>query len=129
ADPGDDDGDAAAPTADAPAVDGPVAVGAAVMVTAQLVMVAVMTMTPVHMKEHGHTLTATGAVISAHIAGMYLPSPVTGRLVDALGARLVAMLAGSALALAGLLAATAPEHSAVALGVALAVLGLRSDGR
>lgn len=32
------------------------AVGATVMVLTQIVMVAIMTMTPVHMKHHGHGL-------------------------------------------------------------------------
>jgi MFS family permease len=55
---------------------------------------------------------------------MYLPSPISGRLVDALGARTIAIASAATLALAGVLAATAPDHSTIALGVALAVLGL-----
>ncbi len=101
-----------------------VLVGGFTMVIAQLVMVAIMTMTPVHMEHHGHALGATGAVISAHIAGMYLPSPLSGRLVDRVGSRLVAFAAAATLAVAGVLAAVVPPDSAIWLGVALAVLGL-----
>jgi len=45
------------------------------MVVTQLVMAAIMTMTPIHMKAHGHGLGATGLVIAIHIGAMYLPSP------------------------------------------------------
>ncbi len=101
-----------------------VLVGGMILVVAQLVMVAIMTMTPVHMRNHGHSLAAAGAVIAAHIAGMYLPSPITGRLVDRFGPRVVAALAGATLALSGLLAAAAPTDSPVGLAVALVLLGV-----
>jgi MFS family permease len=101
-----------------------VRLGAVVMVVTQLVMVAVMTMTPVHMRDHGHGLAATGLVIGLHIAAMFLPSPVTGRLADRYGPRPVAVGGGVALLGAGLLAATAPEHSVGLLALALVLLGL-----
>jgi hypothetical protein len=34
-------------------------------------MVALMSMTPVHLREHGASLTIVGFTISLHIAGMY----------------------------------------------------------
>lgn len=120
------EGDAAVDDAgDGPArVERGVVLGGLGMVAAQLVMVAIMTMTPVHMKDHGHGLGAAGAVIAAHVAGMYLLSPVTGRLVDRIGARAVALASGATLAMAGLLAATVPTGSVAGLAVALAVLGI-----
>ncbi|MGL5828894.1 MAG: MFS transporter, partial [Angustibacter sp.] len=63
------------------------------MVVTQLVMVGVMTMTPIHLLDHGHGLSAVGLVIGAHIAGMYLPSPITGWLSDRFGRRPI-MIAG-----------------------------------
>lgn len=101
-----------------------VALGGAVMVIAQLVMVAVMTMTPVHLEHNGHGLGATGFVIGAHIAGMYLPSPLTGRVIDRIGTGPVAVASGVALTLAGLLAAVVPGTSIVWVTVALVTLGL-----
>ncbi|MFJ4815021.1 MFS transporter [Streptomyces sp. NPDC088801] len=101
-----------------------VAAGAATMILTQLVMVAVMTMTPVHMKAHGHDLAATGLVISVHIAAMYLPSPITGILVDRVGRTPVAVGAGITLLAAGVVSATAPDDSVPLLTVALALLGL-----
>ncbi|QLE73887.1 MFS transporter [Streptomyces rectiverticillatus] len=101
-----------------------VATGTAVMVLSQLVMIGIMTMTPVHMSAHGHGTQATGLVIALHVAAMFLPSPLTGRLVDRFGAPRVAAAAGVTLLLAGLLAALAPPHQGAALAAALVLLGL-----
>jgi MFS family permease len=103
---------------------GSVTAGAVTMVLTQLVMVAVMTMTPVHMHAHGHDLRATGLVIAVHIGAMYLPSPVSGILVDRIGRIPVAVASGATLLAAGIVAATAPDDSVVLLTVALALLGL-----
>jgi MFS family permease len=94
------------------------------MVLTQLVMVAVMTMTPVHMRDHGHSVADAGLVISVHIAAMYLPSPLTGQLVDRVGRRPMLAAAGITLLGAGVLAAAAPPDSMGLLTVALALLGL-----
>ncbi|MFS8630704.1 MAG: MFS transporter, partial [Bacillales bacterium] len=45
-------------------------VGALVLVLSHIVMVAIMTMTPFHMHEHGTGLTAVGVVIGLHLAAM-----------------------------------------------------------
>jgi hypothetical protein len=42
-------------------------------------------MTPVHMRHHGHGLGEVGLVIGVHIGAMYLPSLITGVLVDKVG--------------------------------------------
>ena len=76
---------------------GAVLLGAAVMILTQLVMVAIMTMTPVHMTAHGHGVGAAGAVIAVHVAAMYLPSPISGWLVDRIGRVPVAAASGATL--------------------------------
>ncbi|WP_370511983.1 MFS transporter [Lysinibacillus sp. BW-2-10] len=101
-----------------------VIVGATIMVLTQIVMVAIMTMTPVHMKHHGHDLGAIGLVIGFHIGAMYLPSLVTGILVDKLGRTAMAIASGTTLLLAGLTAAFASGDSMVFLVIALSLLGL-----
>jgi MFS family permease len=101
-----------------------IALGTLVMVLTQIVMVAIMTMTPVHMHDHGHGTAASGAVIAVHVAAMYLPSPLTGRLVDRVGSTTMAVASGGTLLAAGLLAASAPDDSVVLLALALALLGL-----
>lgn len=97
---------------------------AVVLITTQMIMVAIMTMTPIHMVAHGHGVGATGVVIGVHVAAMYLPSPLTGRLVDRFGPLWTARLASLALLTAGLLAAFAPVTSVGLLAGALALLGL-----
>lgn len=101
-----------------------VMLGAAIMIVTQLVMVAIMTMTPVHMQYHGHSLGAAGMVIAVHVGAMYLPSPLTGLLVDRVGARTVGAAAALTLVAAGLTAALAPDASIIGLTVALALLGV-----
>ncbi|WP_231855540.1 MFS transporter [Tsukamurella pseudospumae] len=98
--------------------------GAAVMVVTQIGMTAVMTMTPVHMQAHHHGLGAVGMVIGLHIAGMYLPSPITGVLVDRVGRMPMVVASGVVLAAAGLLAAVGPGDSLWANIVALVLLGV-----
>lgn len=98
--------------------------GATVMVITQIVMVAIMTMTPVHMGHHGHSLNAIGMVIGIHVAAMYLPSLVTGVLVDKAGRVAMVVAAGVTLLSAGLVAAFAPGDSLFVLILALALLGL-----
>jgi len=119
-------------TADHPAADplatartrNRVLLGAQVMVVTQLVMVAVMTMTPVHMHDAGRSTAASGLVISLHVAAMYLPSPLTGRLVDRYGPLAVGAAAGLTLLAAGLLAAAVPGDSVPLVALALVLLGL-----
>ncbi|MFE7527174.1 MFS transporter [Kitasatospora sp. NPDC057542] len=110
--------------ADERAGRGGVALGGLVMVLTQLVMVAIMTMTPVHMHDHGHGSAASGLVIAIHIGAMYLPSPVTGWLVDRYGRMAVAASSGVVLLAAGMLAAAAPGDSVALLALALALLGI-----
>ncbi|WP_152399611.1 MFS transporter [Paenibacillus cellulositrophicus] len=99
-------------------------IGATVMVLTQIVMVAIMTMTPVHMKHHGHGLGEVGLVIGIHVAAMFLPSLITGVLVDKYGHTLMSYASGITLLAAGLLAGLAPGESMVFLVLALALLGL-----
>ncbi|WP_078380083.1 MFS transporter [Sutcliffiella halmapala] len=101
-----------------------IVVGASVMVLTQIVMVAIMTMTPIHMGHHGHGLSHVGLVIGIHVGAMYLPSLVTGILVDKVGRTTMAVAAGVTLLLAGIVAAFAPTDNLVGLIIALALLGL-----
>ncbi len=99
-------------------------VGASVMVATQVVMVAIMTMTPIHMRAHHHDMSAIGLVIGLHIGAMWLPSLWTGMLVDKWGRTPMAIAAGVTLLLAGVFGAIAPGDSLGLLIVALILLGL-----
>lgn len=98
--------------------------GATVMITAQLVMIAVMTMTPLHMTGHGHSTQAAGFVIALHVGAMFLPSPLSGLLADRFGRLPVAAVSGAVLLSAGVLAAVAPPDSVPLLSGALVLLGV-----
>ena len=117
--------DAATPDGAAP-VDRPrgVALGATIMVLVQTAMVAIMTMTPVHMRAHGHDLGEVGFVIGMHIAAMFLPSLVTGPLVERVGRVPMAVASAVTLLAAGLTAGLAPGDSMPWLTFALVLLGL-----
>ncbi|MGE6378359.1 MFS transporter [Peribacillus muralis] len=98
--------------------------GAAVMVLTQFVMTAIMTMTPIHMGHHGHSLKEVGLVIGFHIGAMFLPSLVTGYLVDKIGRSFMAIASAITLLISGVLAALGPDDSMAVLITALALLGL-----
>lgn len=87
-------------------------------------MVAIMTMTPIHMKHHGHSLGDIGLVIGIHIGAMYLPSLITGVLVDKFGRTAMSIASGVVLLLAGIVAAIAPPDSMVVLIITLSLLGI-----
>jgi MFS family permease len=100
----------------------PALVALLAMVFGQAVMVAIMTITSLHMKGHNHSVPDISLVISSHVFGMYAFSIFSGRLADRFG-RGPVILAGSAtLILACLLAPLSPDL--LPLGVALFLLGL-----
>ncbi|QYF90340.1 MFS transporter [Arthrobacter sp. PAMC25284] len=86
-------------------------------------MVALMSMTPVHLRDHGASLTVVGFTISLHIAGMYALSPVFGWLADKAG-RLPVILLGQAMLLGALMIAGTAAESQTAVTLSLVLLGL-----
>jgi MFS family permease len=94
-----------------------------VLALANLAMVGVMAVAPVHLHDHGAAMGTIGLIVGAHIAAMYLPSPVTGWLADAVGARVVASLGALLLLAAGAVAAVAGSGR-VGVIVALLLLGV-----
>jgi MFS family permease len=97
--------------------------GLLVPALANLSMVGMMAVAPVHLHAHGAGMGAIGLLIGAHIAAMYLPSPLTGWLADACGARLVAAMGALALLAAGALAAVS-SLGLVGTAGALLLLGV-----
>ena len=73
--------------------------GLVAMVLSQTAMVAVMTMTPSHMKDHGQA-DLSAYVIALHIAGMYAFAPFVGRFVGSVG-QVRAVMFGSVVLAAG----------------------------
>jgi MFS family permease len=96
---------------------------AGAVVIAQVVMVVVMTMTPVHMSHRGDSVTLVGITISLHILGMYALAPVVGQLTDRRGPR-PAVVTGVVVLVASLVVAGVASDSTAGVVVALFLLGL-----
>lgn len=94
------------------------------LVFGHVVMVLVMTMTPLHLKSAGHGLEVIGLVASSHIVGMFLFAPVVGLLVDRLGTMPVIFGGQTVLLLATLGGVVVPASSPVLTGATLFLLGL-----
>ena len=101
-----------------------VRIAVAVLTVGQAAMVLIMTMTPIHLKESGHALEGVGVVMSAHIIGMFVFSPLTGRLVDRWGPRKVIVAGLIVLLLSALSAMLAPATDLPWMASALFLLGL-----
>jgi len=95
----------------------------AVVALSQATMVALMSMAPVHLAEHGASLTIVGLTISLHVAGMYALSPVFGALADRVG-RMPVILCGQALLFASLALFWLAGEDATAMTAGLILLGL-----
>lgn len=95
----------------------------AALVSGQLVMVLIMTMTPYHLNHAGHGDAIIGLVISAHTFGMFALSPVSGRLAERFGAEPVIMAGFGTLGVAGILGAAAPADGGAILMLPLFMLG------
>ncbi|ASN51885.1 MFS transporter [Sinomonas sp. R1AF57] len=106
------------------------------VVSAHGIMVAVMSMTPLHLQQvtvggvadgGGHVGTDSfaliGFVISLHIAGMYALSPLMGWLADRVGRRTV-LAAGHVTLLGAVATAALGAASPASVTVALVLLGL-----
>lgn len=100
-----------------------VALAILALVAGQFVMVLIMTMTPLHMTDHGHGLSAVGIVISAHVFGMYALAPVSGRLTDRLGSLPVIASGMVILVVSAVLSAVAAPNDQLTLLIALFLLG------
>ena len=92
------------------------------MALGQVVMVAVMVITSLHMRGHHHNLRDISAVISSHTFGMYAFSVLSGRLSDKWGRGRVILFGSVTLLLACIAAPLSPN--VLPLAVALFLLGL-----
>jgi len=92
------------------------------MVLGQVVMVAIMVITSLHMRDHMHNLHDISEVISSHTLGMYAFSVLSGRLSDKWGRGRVILTGSVTLLLACIAAPLSPD--VLPLAVALFLLGL-----
>lgn len=102
--------------------ESPARLALAAMVGGLFVMIMVMVITPLHMRQHDHSLDSVSWVFVAHVLGMYAFSILTGRVTDALG-RPAAIRMGAILLIAACATASVAQTVA-ALALALFLLGL-----
>ena len=96
--------------------------GLAAMAGSQAAMVGVMTMTPPHMKDHGHD-DLSAFVIALHIVGMYAFAPLVGRFVARVGANKAIRIGAVVLGL-GTVSTVMAGYVAWLMFVGLFLLGL-----
>ena len=99
-----------------------IAVGA--MAVGQAVMVAIMTVTPLHMDDGHHETQIIGLVISLHIVGMFFFAPVVGWFVDRLPTATMVATAGVILFVGGELASHTDPSDSLGVFVGLFLIGL-----
>ncbi len=96
--------------------------GLAAMVASQTAMVAVMTMTPSHMKDHDQA-DLSAYVIALHIAGMYAFAPFVGRFVSRFG-EIRSVMVGAVVLGLGTVAAVVAGYVPWLIFVGLFLLGV-----
>jgi len=96
------------------------AIGA--MALSQMAMVAVMTMTPLHMKDYGHAELST-LVIAAHVLGMFGLAPLIGRWADRHG-RMRALQVGAVILSVGTISSVVAGYVPALMFLGLFLLGL-----
>lgn len=94
----------------------------------QVVMVGVMSVTNIHLADHGYTLGGIGTVLSAHVLGMFAPSPISGWLCDRIGRVPVIVGANLMMILGASLAALADPANHGSMILALFLLGFGWNG-
>jgi MFS family permease len=96
--------------------------GLTAMVVSQTAMVAVMTMTPSHMKDHGNA-DLSAYVIAVHIAGMYAMAPFVGRFVVRFG-QVRAVMVGAVVLGVGTVVSVVAGYVPALIFVGLFLVGL-----
>ena len=92
------------------------------MVLGQVVMVAIMVITSLHMEAHSHNRSDIYSVISGHTFGMFAPSIISGWLLDKWGRGKMILIGASTLLLACITAPLSPD--VLPLAAALFLLGV-----
>jgi MFS family permease len=92
------------------------------LAVSQMAMVAVMTMTPLHMKDHGQAELST-LVIAFHVFGMFGLAPIIGRWADRFG-RIRSLQLGALILAAGTVSVVIAGYVPALMFVGLFLLGV-----
>ncbi|NBH06351.1 MFS transporter [Amycolatopsis sp. SID8362] len=94
-----------------------------VMIVSQLIMVAIMTAAPMDIILKDGTLVVVGAALAAHAGGMFVFAPLTGWMIDRIGARKVMFAGLAVLVLAAAIGAGSTMSHTVVGSISLFLLG------
>jgi MFS family permease len=97
----------------------------AALAVSQFVMIGTTSTSPVYLHDQGHPVPTIGLAVSAHLAGMYVASPLSGWLCDRLGRLPIIALGALVLIGAVTLAGLAPgqDHVLIIAGLFLNGVG------
>ena len=101
-----------------------VQIALATLAISQFVMISTTSTSPVYLHDQGHHVGTIGLAVSAHLAGMYVTSPLSGWLSDRFGRLPVIGAGASILILAVLLAGLAPGSDRALIMSALFLNGV-----
>lgn len=96
----------------------------ATLVVGYVVMVLIMTVTPLYVRQAGHDLSVVGMIMSAHAFGMFGLAPVVGGLADRLGSVPIIAAGLGIIAIAAISAAVIAPSTPVVFAAVLFLLGL-----
>ena len=99
-----------------------VALGALMM--SQIVMIGTTSTSPVYLHDNGHHVHTIGLAVSAHLAGMYVASPLSGWLCDVFGRLAMITTGGLVLIAAVAMAGLAPGSDGTLVMVGLFLNGI-----
>ena len=103
---------------------GPARSAVAAIAATNFVMVAVMAVAPVHLRMAGMTLQLVGVMVAMHVAGMFVPAPVSGWLCDRIGSSIVMTVGLLLLFGTGVAGAVATSRVGGVVPVVLILLGI-----
>jgi len=96
----------------------------ATLAMANFIMVGTMAVAPVHLMTHGHGANVVGIVVALHVAGMFGPAPLAGRLADRFGPVTVVLVGNVLLIIAGFAGALLDQQRAGTVAAGLLILGV-----
>ncbi|MBH30146.1 MAG: MFS transporter [Actinobacteria bacterium] len=94
------------------------------MMISQATMVGTMTLTPLHMNDGGQSKGAISIMLFSHILGMYVLSPLVGRLADQIGRYPMLVFSGVLCAAGALWAGFTPPEGFIGITGGQTVIGL-----
>ena len=101
-----------------------VQIAVATLSISQFVMISTTSTSPVYLHDQGHHVGTIGLAVSAHLAGMYVTSPLSGWLCDRFGRLLMIGAGASILIVAVMLAGLVPGSDSAWIMLALCLNGV-----